>query len=232
LPAADQVWATSPADRGHYLAAGRLRDVAVVPNVVDPARYPAGLAPEEPDAVVFPGTFTYLPNEDAAHALLGMAARLAARGVGLRLYLVGRSPSPRLRAAVHGRAEVVLTGEVPDARPYLARAAVVAAPLAAGSGTKLKVLEALALGRAVVTTPIGAEGLGIVDGREALIAEPGPAFDDAVVALLADPVRRAALGAAGRARVEAAFGPAALDRAVRAAFASLGLMPSGDAPAP
>jgi glycosyltransferase involved in cell wall biosynthesis len=88
---------------------------------------------------------------------------------------------------------VVLTGFVPDLRPYLDRAAVVVAPLRVGGGMRVKVVEALAAGKAVVASGRAISGLSISDGEQVLLAETDHEFGDAVVRLLRDPERRAAL---------------------------------------
>ena len=95
-----------------------------------------------------------------------------------------------------------VTGTVDDIRPYVHRAAVYIAPLRIAGGTRLKLFEALAMGKAVVSTTIGAEGLPLVEGEHVVRADDPAAFADAVVALLRDPARRRALGQAGRRMVE------------------------------
>jgi glycosyltransferase involved in cell wall biosynthesis len=159
-------------------------------------------------------SYGYWPNEDAALRLVGMVPGLRRRGAFRALHLVGKSPSERMRRAASGQEGVLVTGTVPDVAPYLERASVVAIPLAAGSGTKLKVLEAMAFGKPVVTTPIGAEGLGLAPGVHAEVVELG-AVEGAIDALLRDPARRAAMGAAGRALVEQRFSKASLGGLVR-----------------
>jgi len=121
-----------------------------------------------------------------------------------------------LRAA-QGLEHVVVTGKVPDVRPYLERASVVAAPIAAGSGTRLKILEALALARPVLTTPMGAEGIGLEPGVHAEIADLAD-FPARLAALLGDAARRRALGRAGREWAEGRFSLEAMERRVREQF--------------
>ena len=117
------------------------------------------------------------------------------------LVVVGRNPTPRLRTAAE-KAGVRVTGTVDDVRPYLAEAAVCVVPLRVGGGTRLKIFEAIAMGKAVVATTVGAEGLPLVSGKHFLQADDPTDFTRAVVALLRDPVRRRALGTAGRRLVE------------------------------
>ena len=112
--------------------------------------------------------------------------------------IVGQRPHPRLDA-LRGQPGITLTGRVEHVQPYLAGAGVYVLPLRIGSGTRLKLIESLAAGCAVVATTIGAEGFELDNGREAILADTPEAFAAAVLALLDDPARRAALGARGQA---------------------------------
>jgi glycosyltransferase involved in cell wall biosynthesis len=179
----------------------------VAPGLADRVRVnPFGL--ELPDALppvpassrelVFVGNFTHPPNVDAA-LWLGAEIMPALRELdsGARLTVVG----PWAPHAVRDLAceDIRVVGEVPDVRPYLESAAVVLAPLRIGGGMRMKVLEALALGRAVVTTPRGAEGLEIAPDGAFVAVESAAEISDAVSRLLADPGARAAMGDRARA---------------------------------
>jgi len=120
---------------------------------------------------------------------------------GVRLCLVGHDPPPVIQALARPP-DVIVAGSVPDVRPYLARAAVCVVPLRIGGGTRLKILDALAMGRPVISTSLAGEGLDLAPGHELLIADGAEAFAAATVRLLRDPAQRAALGAAGRQAVE------------------------------
>src|SRR2546422_10461962 len=96
-------------------------------------------------------------------------------------------------------ANVIVTGPVPDVTPYLDRTAIVVVPLRLGGGMRVKVLEALAAGKAMIASPLAVEGLAVVDGEHAVLAETDQQFCDAIVQLLADPARRAALAGSARA---------------------------------
>jgi glycosyltransferase involved in cell wall biosynthesis len=117
---------------------------------------------------------------------------------------VGRAPSARLSAAA-AAAGAAVTGTVPDVRPHVLEGAISIVPLRIGGGTRLKIFEALAMGRAVVSTTVGAEGLPLDPGRHYLRADDPDAFAGAVIGLLHDDHRRAALGRAGRALVDAHY---------------------------
>jgi glycosyltransferase involved in cell wall biosynthesis len=118
--------------------------------------------------------------------------------------VVGRNPSDKLRQLAE-QAGVRVTGTVPDVRPFVQRASVYIVPLRIGGGTRLKIYEALAMGKAVVSTTIGAEGLPLEEGVHILRSDEAADFARKVVALLEDPVRREALGDAGRALMEERF---------------------------
>jgi len=117
------------------------------------------------------------------------------------LEVVGRNPSARLRT-LDGREGVRVSGTVPDVRPYVEAAELYIVPLRIGGGTRLKILEALAMGKAVISTTIGAEGLPLTDGVHFVAANSSEEFARAALALLRDPARRSELGRAGRELVE------------------------------
>ncbi|MBG6080379.1 sugar transferase (PEP-CTERM/EpsH1 system associated) [Rubrivivax gelatinosus] len=169
------------------------------PDAARASPYPAG-AP----AVAFTGAMDYWPNVDAVVWFVQEALpALRAAHPGLRLHVVGRNPAPAVRALA-GEA-VAVTGTVPDVRPYLQHADVVVAPLRLARGIQNKVLEAMAMARPVVAATGCGSTVGAVDGREIVLAEDAPAFVHEVGALLADPARASALGAAGRERVLADY---------------------------
>lgn len=216
-PRDTEVWAVSDADAAAYRAHGFSR-VSVVPNVVDVERYRAD-RPCVPGRVVFTGWYEYWPNEDAALRLVRHARALREEGVPLELRLVGRDPTARMREAALGATNVEITGAVDDVAPHVESAHVFAAPLHAGSGTKLKILEAMAAGRLVLTTPIGAEGLPLEDGRHALVAPDEDAFRARLRDVLTgkvSPSEVARIGAEARRLVEGAFSQSAVTERVRA----------------
>jgi glycosyltransferase involved in cell wall biosynthesis len=167
---------------------------------------------ETPGTLVFTGSMDWYPNEDGVLHFIEAVLPIVRHSVpDVTFTVVGRNPSVRLREAA-AAAGVAVTGTVPDVRPHVARGAVYVVPLRVGGGTRLKIFEALAMGRAVVSTRVGAEGLPLVPGRHFLEADEPEAFASAVVGLLRDPARRAALGAAGRELVEARYGWAPIAR--------------------
>jgi len=203
--AADLVVAVSDDDcqRLHALAP-RSRCVAI-PTGVDTAYFRPSTAREVPRRLVFTGSMDWFPNEDAIlYFVDAILPRIRAEIDDISLTVVGRNPSARLRAAVEP-AGVTVTGTVDDVRPYVDEAALYIVPLRAGGGTRLKIFEALSMGKAVVSTRVGAEGLALTAGRDVVIADEPDAFAASVVALLRDPARRLAIGRAGRQLVQSRY---------------------------
>jgi len=177
---------------------------------------------EEDDTIVFTGGFLHAPNVDAARWLVGeIMPRLRAMHPGVRLRVAGSDPRGALRGLGSGDVEIV--GWVPTLATELARAAVVVAPLRVGGGQRMKVFEALAAGKAVVTTSRGAEGLLVADGEPAplSLAESADAFAAATAALLRDRTQRRALGARARELMIARHGPDAYGERIDDVYAAL-----------
>ena len=199
-PRFDLVSFAAPGDAERLGRRLGLRTVCV-PNAV---RLPAPLPPPEsaePFTLLFVGTMSYLPNLDAA-TLLAREVLPALRRrspLPLRLVLVG-GPVGALAPLV-GMPDVVVTGSVADLRPFYAASHVVLAPLRAGGGTRIKILEAMAHARPVVATPIGAEGLAAEDGVHLLLGADAKALAEACHRLQCRPELAATLSANGRALV-------------------------------
>lgn len=172
------------------------------------------------DEIVFVGQMGWFPNRDGVDWFLqAVLPLILAQRPGSGFVLVGKHDGLVVPEAL--RAHVRLAGFVPDVRPYVHAARVYVVPLRAGSGTRLKVLEAMALGKAIVTTRIGSEGIGLVDDDSAIFADDAQDFADAVVALLDDPARASRLGARARACAEADYGWAAIGQRLLACYDSL-----------
>lgn len=175
------------------------RATSLVTNGVDTEYLQPDAAALEPDSMLFLGSLDWQPNRDALLYLLReILPGIQAANPRAVLRVVGRQPAAKLREQVEGRAGVEWVGEVPDIRPYFAKAAVVLVPLRIGGGSRIKILESLAMAKAVVTTRIGAEGLEVAAGRHCLVADEPREFARCTVELLADPRRAAELGSAGR----------------------------------
>jgi glycosyltransferase involved in cell wall biosynthesis len=180
--------------------------VRVVPNGVDLERnQPAPPRTGEPRRLVFCGGMDYLPNADGVRWFLTDCwPRLVERNPALELLVVGRHPPPDL--AQFGDRRVRFTGRVEDVREAVASGDFSIVPLRIGGGTRLKILESLALQRAVVSTRVGAEGLELENGTQILLADSAEEFCAAVQTLLDDPARREQLARAGQAQVHERYG--------------------------
>ena len=190
---------TSETDRQALLSCAPQSRVFVVPNGADTTYFHPEVRPTQAEScLVFTGAMFWHPNVDAVSWFCQDVLPLIQRQEPhVRLEIVGREPP----AAVQRLGElpgVHVTGSVGDVRPYLAQATVYVAPLRTGSGTRLKILEALAAGRAVVSTSIGIEGLALVPGEEVIVSDEAVAFSRSVVELLQNPSKRDALEQAGR----------------------------------
>lgn len=178
---------------------------AVVPNGVDVDTFRPREGAVEPDTIVFTGLMSYGPNIDAIeYFCVEILPSLVRRRPKTVLLVVGKDVPARL-ARLAGR-HVRFTDWVADVRPYLARAAVVVVPLRSGSGTRLKILEAMALARPVVSTSIGCEGIEATHGQNVILADTPSVFVDHVAHLLDNPDLASRVGQQGRKLVEARYG--------------------------
>jgi glycosyltransferase involved in cell wall biosynthesis len=211
VASADQIWACSEEDARLFPVAypGRLPEIRVVPNAVDTEAFAivaaerAGSVDGRAPVLLFTGNFGYAPNVEAARILLHeLRPRLLASEPRLRIVLCGRQPPEELLTAAAADPTLTVTGEVPDARPWFARADAFVVPLRAGSGTRLKILEALAAACPVVSTPKGAEGLELAHGEHLLLAESEAELADAVRWCLRHREEALAMARRGRALVE------------------------------
>lgn len=173
-----------------------------LPPALDPAA-------EEADTLLFTGTFAHLPNRDAARWLAAeIMPAVRQRRPEARLRIVGHRPPPEVLGLAGAGVEVI--ADAPSVEPYLAAAAVVIAPVRSGGGMRMKVLEALAKGKAVVTTPLGAEGFTGFEAEPPLaIAADAGGLAAAAAGLLEEAARRRLLGAEARRFAEAHYSPAA-----------------------
>jgi glycosyltransferase involved in cell wall biosynthesis len=174
---------------------------ATVPNSVDLTYFAPSRVTPDPHTVIFNGILTYRPNVDAVRYLIDDIWPLVrASHPDAKLTLIGRSEGVDTREMMKPGVEVL--GEVPDIRPYVQRATVVAVPVRIGGGTRLKVVEGLAMGKPIVSTSLGCEGLAVRDGEHLLIADDPAAFASRIVEVFEDPSRTEKLGRAGRRLVE------------------------------
>lgn len=153
----------------------------------------------EENALVFTGSMDWLPNDDAAiYFCEDILPRLWTINPNIKFYIVGKGPSDRLKELAKDEQRIILTGRVDDVRPLMARSKVFVVPLRIGGGTRLKILEAMSMGKAVVSTSIGAEGIDYTEDADIVLADRPEAFAQKIVSLFNDNEKRKALGAAGR----------------------------------
>jgi len=183
--------------------------VHVIPNGVDTRYFDAesldgDAAPEE--ALVFTGSMDWLPNVDAVQFFCrDVLPRVRQARPRVRFYVVGTNPPAEITAIGRRDPRVVVTGRVDDVRPYVRNAAVFVVPIRVGGGTRLKILEAMAMQKAVVSTTLGAEGIRHTAGENIVIADEPAAFANQVIALLDRPQQARELGRKGRRLVLDAY---------------------------
>ena len=203
LRLADRVLTVSETDRDAFAPFLPGQTITVIPTGVDVDYFKPMPVEEVPNSLVFTGSMDWLPNEDAifyfAEAILPL---LKAQCPDVVLEVVGRNPSRKLQALAENEEALRLTGWVEDIRPFLARDSVCIVPLRIGGGTRLKIFEAMAMGKAIVSTTVGAEGLPVQSGENILLADTPERFADSVLTLLRDVKQRRQLQAAARVLVE------------------------------
>jgi sugar transferase (PEP-CTERM/EpsH1 system associated) len=202
LNKADHVLAVSETDRDILLKLLDPSKLTVIPTGVDVDFFQPRPGKEIPNSLVFTGSMDWLPNEDAIFSFVEQVLpRIREQVPDVSLCVVGRKPSQRLKDLAVREKNIQLTGWVEDVRPYLARGAVCIVPLRIGGGTRLKIFEAMAMAKAVVSTKVGAEGLPVRHGEDVLLAESVEEFARHAVELLRNPARRRQIGTAGHKTV-------------------------------
>jgi polysaccharide biosynthesis protein PslH len=196
---ASGVYLCSAADEQRLLDQIPDARTAVIPNAADVEYYQPRPSDPPPDGrtVVYFGLLSTVPNVDGVvHFVRDIWPRIAGAHPGAHCKIIGDQPPPSLLALAGPRVE--LTGFVSDLRPHLAAAAAVVVPLRLGGGTRLKIVEAMAMGKAIVSTTLGAEGIEAVPGRDILIEDEPVAFAKAVSRLLTEPGLAAHIGQSAR----------------------------------
>ncbi len=188
------------AARWHEIAPAA--DTAVVPNGVDCGYFcPQGL-PQRPDSLIFVGTMSWYPNADAVLFLLrAIWPAIHKARPGATLDLVGANAPREVRALAAKVPGVTLRGFVPDVRPLIDAAALYVCPIRDGGGTKLKILDACAMGKCVIAHPIACEGLALEAGKHVVLASTAEHTVAAILQLLDDPNTRRRIGEAARRRM-------------------------------
>jgi glycosyltransferase involved in cell wall biosynthesis len=202
--AADWVVVVSERDRTaiRHLLRGQQKPLTVIPNSVnvaqyDPARLAAEALPRSFD-LLFTGKMDYRPNVDAVCWFANAVwPHIRAQRPQASWAIVGQKPDGRV-AQLGQREGITVTGRVEEVLPYLAAAALYIVPLRMGSGTRLKLLEAMAAAKAIVSTTVGVEGFAVQSGNEVVLADTAEEMAAAILTLLADQGERERLGAAAQ----------------------------------
>jgi glycosyltransferase involved in cell wall biosynthesis len=157
--------------------------------------------------LVFTGSMDWLPNDDAIRYFTREIMPLIKNKVpDVTLTVVGRNPAQALVDLSKEDPSLIITGRVDDVRPYMETAAAYIVPLRIGGGTRLKIFEAMAMEKAVISTTVGAEGLPLTNGVELLLADQPATFADAVIRVLTDSAYANDLGQRAAAVVRENFG--------------------------
>ncbi len=178
---------------------------STIPAAVDADYFRTLNTPCDEAHLVFTGSFDWFPNEDAACYFVREILPRVQRERAVTFWIVGRNPSSVIRDLARSCPNVRVTGTVADVRPYIDRACVYVVPLRIGGGTRIKIFEAMAMAKAIVSTPVGAEGLPVLHDENILLAESPDQFAERVLALIRDAPLRRRLGEAARALVSERF---------------------------
>ncbi|MCK4303002.1 MAG: glycosyltransferase [Candidatus Eisenbacteria sp.] len=198
--------AVSDAESGEIKTLNPSLPVAVVDNGVDLSYFAP--IPDEPkqESLVFVGVMHWRPNQDAVGYFIEEILPLVRqRRPQVSIVVVGQNPPPHIKK-LDSLPEVCIVGRVDDVRPYVEAATVYVVPLRIGGGTRLKILEALAMKKAVVSTSVGAEGLDVTDGKNIMLADTAADFAARIELLFSNAELRRQLGNAGRRLVKERYG--------------------------
>lgn len=208
------------------LDAQQLRDlgpgarVTSVPNGVDTEYFRTSQTPRKPTSLVFVGGFTWFPNLDAiTYFCEDILPKLLKAIPNIQLTVIGKQPDTPVAQEIAKHPNVKLAGLVEDIRPDVDAAAAYIVPLRIGGGTRLKILDALSMSKAIISTSVGCEGLDVEDGKTIVIADTPDAFAQAIVKVLAEPVWADTIGQQGRQLVESRYDWAAVAKTLMAVYA-------------
>jgi len=205
LDRVDGVAAISPSDAEHFREHGTRTPIVTIPFGVDPNEYPADpIDQKHPPAFFHLGSMDWLPNEEGIRWLLGTVwPKVIRKQPQAQLHLAGnKMPADLLKTELPG---VQVKGRVKNAVSYMRKHQVMVVPLFSAGGMRVKIIEGMAMGKAVLSTPIGAEGIDCTDGRDILLATTAQEFADHLIALHNDPARAASIGKNARKLVERSY---------------------------
>lgn len=203
LSRADHVLTVSQTDKDFFSEYLNANNVSVIPTGVDTEFFKPGTSAVHENSLVFTGSMDWAPNEDGIiYFAENILPLIRAEVPEVTLSVVGRSPSAKIRQLAEETPNINVTGRVDDIRPYVQSGAVYIVPLRIGSGTRLKIFEAMGMGKAIVSTTLGAEGLPVTHGVDVLLADEPEQFARETIRVLRDRSLQGQLGAAARKLVE------------------------------
>lgn len=201
----DQILAISPIDCDALHALDETLPIQHQRPGVDLAAYPFLDEPEGPPSILFTGTMSYYPNAIGVQQFLRFSWPLIQKQIpGMECWIVGAHPSKTIRG-YDGRHGVHVTGRAPSIDEYWRKTSIYIVPLTIGGGIRLKILEAMAAGRAIVSTSIGCEGLDVQHGKHLLTGDDPQAFAQAVITLAQDSAQRDCIRKKARRLVEEVY---------------------------
>jgi sugar transferase (PEP-CTERM/EpsH1 system associated) len=219
LEKADHVLTVSDSDKQHFSAFLAPENITVIPTGVDVDYFKPSKSLAQANRIVFTGSMDWMPNEDAIFYFVKDIFPLIRKEISdATLWVVGRCPSPRLKNLKSESGGIHVTGTVDDIRPFVWDAQVYVVPLRVGGGTRIKIFEAMAMGKAVISTPVGAEGLPVENGKNILLEESPEEFARQVVLALRSPGPRERMGQEARKLVEENYSWAAVAGTFDAVF--------------
>lgn len=183
----DACFAVSEKDKAYFQKKFCIENVKVIPTGVDVRYFSPSASEAEENSLIFVGSMDWLPNIDAASYFIKEVLPLVRREIAsAEFYIAGNAPAKEVYDLARRSEGIIVTGTVDDLRGYIGKASVYVVPLRIGGGTRIKIYEAMAMGKAVVSTSIGAEGLSIINNENIIIADGENEFAEAVIRLLND----------------------------------------------
>ncbi len=202
----DRCLLVSAVDRGYLHKKNPILPIEIATIGVDYDFYQPGVGEEPSNSLVFSGDMNYIPNNDAMiYFCSSILPLIEQKYPAVVLYIVGKNVSRKLAMIARKKPNIILAGFVEDHRQVIWKSTVFICPLRIGTGVKNKVVEAMAMGKAIVSTSIGAEGIPIVSGHDIFIADKPDVFADAVIRLLEDASTRRQFGIRARELVVREF---------------------------
>lgn len=220
LDRVDAVAAISPSDAEHFKAHGTNTPVVSIPFGVFPDEYPSDERPLRAPSFFHLGSMDWLPNEEGIRWLLGNVwPRVMKKRPKARLHLAGnKMPQDLINGQYEG---ATIKGRVKSARAYMALHDVMLVPLFSAGGMRVKIIEGMAMGKAIISTPVGAEGIDHTDGRNIVLARTASEFSEAILSLIDEPERVRRIGSEARALVHSSYSNGRIVRDLEALYKQL-----------